>query len=160
MCKRSWRSCPKRVRSSFARCRSRLCARLLRQVKREANDGNAANWKRMSGCAWSNAWEAFPPRRRLCMSESAAQICFRSAEAGLATQTHFLVRAFENRRIHPEEGAHTYLLDSVRAWPQTASRPFQVPGSHGRTARSTVVPPRFEKRSSKEPLVVWAIRVS
>jgi hypothetical protein len=31
------------------------------------------------------------------MSEIAAQIGFRSAEAGLATQTHFLVRAFEKR---------------------------------------------------------------
>ena len=28
---------------------------------------------------------------------------------------------------------------AVRAWPATASRPFHVPGSHGRTARSTVV---------------------
>jgi hypothetical protein len=62
-----------------------------------------------------------------------------------ATQPHFLVRACENRRIH-------------------------VPASQGRTARSrvlhlafgplTVLPPRGLKRCSKEPLVVWAIRVS
>jgi hypothetical protein len=86
-----------------------------------------------------------------------------------AMQTHFLVRAFENRRLQPEDGPQTYLLDEVRAWPAQASRPFQVPASHGRTARSTVVqlafgalivlPPRFEKRFSKEPLEAWAIRV-
>ncbi len=60
-------------------------------------------------------------------------------QACRATQTHFLVRAFENRRIEPEEERHTHLLDEVRAWSATASRPFHVPGSHGRTARSTVV---------------------
>ncbi len=90
-------------------------------------------------------------------------------QACRATQTHFLVRAFENRRIEPEEGGQRYLLDSVRSWPVQASRPFQVPASHGRTARSTVVqlafgtltvlPPRFEKRFLAEPLQVWAIRV-
>jgi hypothetical protein len=90
-------------------------------------------------------------------------------QACRATQTHFLVRAFENRRIEPEARPQRYLLDEVRAWPATASRPLQVPGSHGRTARSTVVqlafgpvtvlPPRSEKRCGKEPLGVWAIRV-
>jgi hypothetical protein len=90
-------------------------------------------------------------------------------QACRATQTHFLVRAFENRRLQPEDGPQTYLLDEVRTWPAQASRPFQVPASHGRTARSTavqlafgaliVLPPRFEKRFSKEPLEVWAIRV-
>ena len=39
----------------------------------------------------------------------------------------------------PEEERHTHLLDEVRAWKAPASRPFHVPGSHGRTARSTVV---------------------
>jgi Transposase Tn5 dimerisation domain len=57
----------------------------------------------------------------------------------------------------------------VRTWPATASRPFQVPASHGRTARSTVVhlasgpltrlPPRSEQRCGTAPLVGWAIRV-
>lgn len=90
-------------------------------------------------------------------------------QACRATQTHFLVRAFENRRIEPEEERQRHLLDEVRAWPATANRPFHVPASHGRTARSTVVqlaygsvtvlPPRFEKRCGKEPVRVWAIRV-
>jgi len=90
-------------------------------------------------------------------------------QACRATQTHFLVRAFENRRIESEEELQRYLLDEVRSWPAQASRPLQVPASHGRTARSTVVqlafgtltvlPPRLEKRFSTEPLQVWAIRV-
>jgi hypothetical protein len=103
------------------------------------------------------------------MLEIAVPICFRSAEACRATQTHVLVRAFENRRIEPEEGGHRYLLDEVRTWPAQANRPLQVPASHGRMARSTVVQlafgaltvwaPRLEKPFSKEPLKMWAIRV-
>jgi hypothetical protein len=90
-------------------------------------------------------------------------------QACRATQTHFLVRAFENRRIAPEEHPQRHLLDEVRTWPRQASRPFQVPASHGRTARSTEVqltfgsvtllPPRFERRCGKEPFLGWAIRV-
>jgi hypothetical protein len=74
-----------------------------------------------------------------------------------------------NRRIEPEEGGQRDLLAEVRAWPATACRPLQVPGSHGRTARSTgvqlacgtltVLPPRNAPQASREPLQVWAIRV-
>jgi hypothetical protein len=90
-------------------------------------------------------------------------------QACRATQTHFLVRVFENRRIEPESPPQRYLIDEMRSWSPQASQPFDVPASHGRTARSTVVqlalgtvtilPPRFEKRCSKEPLPLWAIRV-
>ncbi|MEO9027399.1 MAG: hypothetical protein ABI413_01135 [Ktedonobacteraceae bacterium] len=61
------------------------------------------------------------------------------------------------------------MLDEVRGWPTQARRLLQVPASHGRTARSTVVqlafgqltvlPPRFETRCGKEPLSLWAVRV-
>jgi hypothetical protein len=90
-------------------------------------------------------------------------------QACRATQTHFLVRGFENRRLQPEEDAQGHLLDEVRSWSTQANRPLHVPGSHGRTARSTavhlafgqlsVLPPRFETRCGKEPLGLWAIRV-
>ncbi len=90
-------------------------------------------------------------------------------QACQATQTHFLVRAFENWRIVPAERPQRHLLDEVRTWPATASRPFQVPSSHGRTACSTEVqlalgsltmlPPRFEERCGKAPLLGWALRV-
>lgn len=90
-------------------------------------------------------------------------------QACRATHTHFLVRVFENRRIEPESLPQRYLIDEIRSWSPQASRPFDVPASHGRTARSTVVqlafgtvtilPPRFEKRCPKEPLPLWAVRV-
>ena len=90
-------------------------------------------------------------------------------QACQATQTQLLVRAFENRRIAPEERPQRHLLEEVRTWPATASRPFQVPASHGRTARSTrvqlafgsvvLLTPRFEKRYGTEPVQGWAIRV-
>jgi transposase-like protein/DDE family transposase len=90
-------------------------------------------------------------------------------QACRAAQTHFLVRAFENRRIESEEEPQRYLLDEVRSWPSQDVHPLDVPASHGRTARSTqvqlafgkltVLPPRNEPRASKEPMEVWAIRV-
>ena len=90
-------------------------------------------------------------------------------QACQATQTRLLVRAFENRRIAPEERPQRHLLEEVRTWPATASRPLQVPASHGRTARSTqgqlafgpvtLLPPRGEPRCGKAPLLGWAIRV-
>lgn len=134
-----------------------------------AADGNEVAGKQMCGCARSSARARFPLGSPSCMLEIAVPICFRSAEACQATQTHFLVRAFENRRIEPEEGRQSHLLDEVRAWPAQASRAFEVPASHGRTAHSTevqlavgvlsVLPPRFEKRCGKEPVRLWAIRV-
>ena len=90
-------------------------------------------------------------------------------QACQATQTHFLVRGFENRRLQPEEETQAHLLDEVRSWPTMANRPLQVPASHGRTARLTMVQlafghltvlaPRFETRCGKEPLSLWAVRV-
>ncbi len=90
-------------------------------------------------------------------------------QACQATHTHFLVRGFENRRLQPEEDEQGHLLDEVRSWQPVASRPLQVPGSHGRTARLTsvhlafgkvtVLPPRFETRCGKEPHSLWALRV-
>jgi hypothetical protein len=87
----------------------------------------------------------------------------------LANQTAFLVRVFENRRVEPDVEPQQYLLETIRAFPVQASRPFSVPGTHGRTARQTevqlsfgsirVMPPRWEKRCGTEPLPLWAIRV-
>lgn len=84
-------------------------------------------------------------------------------------QTHFLVRVARNRRLDPAEEPQQYLLEQIRSWQATDSRPFQVPASHGRTARQTVVqlafgpitilPPRLEKRYGTDPLSLWAIRV-
>ncbi len=90
-------------------------------------------------------------------------------QACQATQTHFLVRAAQNRRVEVCEDEISYSLTQARAFPSQASRPFEVPARHGRQARSTqlqlsfgqmtLLPPRHEPRASKEPLTVWVIRV-
>lgn len=87
----------------------------------------------------------------------------------LATQTHFVVRAAQNRRVQAEEHTIDHLLDQVRAWPSQGQRPFEVPASHGRQARqatlqisfgvATLLPPWNDPRGSNKPLPVWVVRV-
>jgi hypothetical protein len=90
-------------------------------------------------------------------------------QACQATQTHFLVRAAQNRRVQESEAEIKYSLMRARSWPSQASRPFEVPARHGHKGRSTqlqlafgqmtLLPPRNEPRAGKEPLTVWVIRV-
>ncbi len=85
------------------------------------------------------------------------------------SQTHFLVRAAQNRRTEGCEEQIKYSLDRARSWQSQESRPLEVPARHGHKARSTQVqlsfgqmtllPPRNEPRASKEPFPVWVIRV-
>src|SRR6266849_1416572 len=94
---------------------------------------------------------------------------FRFFQACQATQTQFLVRAAQNRRIQEGEEEITYSLLRARAFPSQASRPFEVPARHGNLGRSTrlqlafgqmtLLPPRHEPRASKGPLTVWVMRV-
>jgi hypothetical protein len=90
-------------------------------------------------------------------------------QACQATQTHFLVRAAQNRRVEVCEDEISYSLTQARSWPSQASRPFEVPARHGHQARSTqlqlafgqmtLLPPRHEPRAGKDPVTVWVIRV-
>jgi hypothetical protein len=145
-------------------------------VRTPAPAGETRSKRRQRGERETDVWMRMVQRLGRCSAETlAVHVGDRAADmfpffqAAQATQTHVLVRAFENRRIESEERPHQHLLDAVRGWPPQASRPFQVPGTHGRTARSTVVqlakgplavlPPRFEQRSGKNPLELWAIRV-
>jgi Transposase DNA-binding/Transposase DDE domain len=90
-------------------------------------------------------------------------------QACQATQTHFLVRAAQNRRVQQDEAEISYSLKCARAFPSQASRPFEVPARHGHQARSTqlqlafghmtLLPPRHEPRAGKDPVTVWVIRV-
>jgi hypothetical protein len=90
-------------------------------------------------------------------------------QACQATQTHFLVRAAQNRRVQGNEDELMYSLTRTRAFPSQGSRPFEVPARHGHQARSTqlqlaksqltLLPPRNEPRASKDPVTVWVIRV-
>ena len=85
------------------------------------------------------------------------------------TQTHFLVRAAQNRRVQGQDAAIGYALTHVRSWPSQASRPFELPARHGHPGRAThlqlawgsmtLLPPRQEPRAGKEPLTGWGIRV-
>lgn len=85
------------------------------------------------------------------------------------TQTQFLVRAAQNRRVQEGEEEITYSLTQARSWPSQASRPFEGRARHGHQGRSTqlqlafgqitLLPPRHEPRASKQPLTVGVIRV-
>jgi hypothetical protein len=89
--------------------------------------------------------------------------------ACLWTQTHFVVRAAQNRRVEAKEEEIDHLLDQVRAWPSQDQRPFEVPASHGRAGRETrleisfgqvsILPPWNDPRGSKDPLTLWVVRV-
>ncbi len=90
-------------------------------------------------------------------------------QACRSRQTHFLVRAAQNRRAQESEDEISYSLTQARSWPSQASRPFEVPARHGHPGRwthlqlsfgqMTLLPARHEPRASKEPLTVWVIRV-
>ncbi len=90
-------------------------------------------------------------------------------QACRSTQTHFLVRAAQNRRVQASEEEISYALTQARAFPSQASRPFEVPARHGRQARSTqlqlafgqltLLPPRHEPRAGQDPMTVWVMRV-
>jgi Transposase DNA-binding/Transposase DDE domain len=90
-------------------------------------------------------------------------------QACRSTQTHFLVRAAQNRRVQESEEEISYSLTQARSWPSQASRVLELPARHGHQKRDaqlqlsfgqmTLLPPRNEPRASKEPLTVWVIRV-
>src|SRR3989475_5597542 len=80
-------------------------------------------------------------------------------QACRSTQTHFLVRAAQNRRVQASEEEITYELPQARSWPSQASRVLELPARHGHQKRSaqlqlacgqmTLLPPRNEPRASK-----------
>src|SRR5207302_10897015 len=89
---------------------------------------------------------------------------FPCLEACQQTQTHFLVRAAQNRRVQESEEEIPYSLTQARSWPSQPSRVLELPARHGHQKRSaqlqlacgqmTLLPPRNEPRASKEPLTV------
>jgi hypothetical protein len=84
--------------------------------------------------------------------------------------THFVVRATQERRVHTQQGTPGYLFEQIRSQPSQDRRPFDLPARPGRKARSTtlylswtqldLLPPRHDPRLNKLPaLPVWVIRV-
>src|SRR5215470_10074649 len=57
-------------------------------------------------------------------------------QACQATQTHFLVRAAQNRRVEGCEEEITYSLTQARAFPSQGSRVLELPARHGHPGRS------------------------
>ncbi len=86
------------------------------------------------------------------------------------TQTHFVVRATQDRRVQMEKETLSHLFAELSVLPALDERPFDVPASHGRKARSTtlhlawthlsLLPPRHDPRLNKlPPIPVWVVRV-
>jgi hypothetical protein len=57
-------------------------------------------------------------------------------QACRSTQTHFLVRAAQNRRVQESEEEISYELPQARSWPSQASRVLELPARHGHQKRS------------------------
>jgi hypothetical protein len=85
-------------------------------------------------------------------------------------ETHFVVRATQDRRVHLQQGSPGALFEQIRSRPPEDLRPFDLPARPGRKARSTtlslswtqldLLPPRHDPRLNKlPPLPVWVIRV-
>jgi hypothetical protein len=84
--------------------------------------------------------------------------------------THFVVRATQDRRVQTQRGTLGSFFEQVRSQPRQDQRPFDLPARHGHKARSTTVylswtplellPPRHDPGLNKLPaLPVWVIRV-
>jgi hypothetical protein len=73
------------------------------------------------------------------MLEIVRQICFRSFRRAGRHRPTFWCEPLRTDGSSRKRGRKPICEGAVRAWPAQASKPFQVPGTHGRTARSTVV---------------------
>jgi transposase-like protein/transposase Tn5 family protein len=80
---------------------------------------------------------------------------------------HFLVRAWQNRRIRAADETSDYLMDHVRSLPPQGRREIELPRRHGHRARTATLeiaaapvqvlsPQRTPKRA---PLTAWVLRV-
>jgi hypothetical protein len=135
-----------------------------RSKRRQRAERETDVWMRLVHCLGS-----FPTATRAVHVGDRGADMFGFFEACQSTHTQFLVRLARNRRLTPEEADQQYLMEHVRGLQPTDSRPFEVPASHGRTARMTqvhiafgpvtILPPRLEKRYGPDPLSLWAIRV-
>ncbi len=85
-------------------------------------------------------------------------------------QTHFVVRANQDRRVQMEEETLSHLFAELSVLPPVDQRRFDVPASHGRQARATtlhlawthlsLMPSRHDPRLNKlEPIPLWVVRV-
>ncbi len=152
------------------------CALQETFIRRSAPQGEGRDQRRQRRERETDVWRrlvqrlgSVPAQTTLVHVGDRGADMFELFHACRATQTHFLVRAAQNRRIVCTEPGGIYLLTCARAWPSQDYRPFEVPASHGHQARSThlqiawgpmqVLPPRWEPHATKEPMELWVIRV-
>ncbi len=112
----------------------------------------------------ARSWTLFVP-----VADRGADI-FEFLDSCRQTQTHFVVRANQDRRVEMQEETLSHLFAEVSVLPAVDERPFDVPASQKRKARSTVLhvawthlsllPPRHDPRLNKlAPMPVWVVRV-
>lgn len=107
--------------------------------------------------------------RRVHVADRGADI-FEFLHVCRRIDTHFVVRATQDRRIQPQAGTPGYLFEQIRSQPRQDQRPFDLAARPGHKARSTtlylswtqleLLPPRHDPRLNKlPPLPVWIMRV-
>ena len=92
---------------------------------------------------------------------------FEGRETCRQRQSHFLIRAAQNRRVKDAVGRLDYLFSFVRALPALGKKVLDLPARHGQPARQACVPLSFAPvtlqppphSSQKAPLASWGIRV-
>jgi Transposase DNA-binding/Transposase DDE domain len=112
---------------------------------------------------------ASPSSMRVHVADRGADI-FEFLQVCRSIETHFVVRATQDRRVQTRDGSLRSLFEQVRSQPSQERRPFELSARHGHTARSTtlhvswthleLLPPRHDPRLNKLPaLPVWVVRV-
>ena len=122
---------------------------------------------------WSRCVQVIGPARSstLCVhvADRAADI-FELLDSCRQTQTHFVVRANQDRRVEMQEETLSHLFAELSVLPAVDERPCDVPASPKRKARSTVwhlawthlsrLPPRHDPRLNQlAPMPIWVVRV-
>lgn len=114
-----------------------LCAFPLLRENHATGGASEKRAKPLSGCARCMPLARAPPGSMWVHVGDRGADMFPFFQACQATQTQFLVRAAQNRRVQENEEAITYSLTQARAFPSQASHPFEVPARHGHPGRST-----------------------
>jgi hypothetical protein len=172
-CKRCGRCSPRPAPSWAVWRTSPLSVSALPPTSGALNAASALSVKPTAGCAWWSRWGRPPPQAAWYRWVSVAPIgapCFGRVASPRHTSWSEPRRiAAQNRRVDANEEAIAQLREWVRAWPRQAQRPGDVPATHGRPPRQTVLqlgfgpvtvlPPWNDPPGSHEPLPVWAVRV-
>jgi hypothetical protein len=183
-CKRCWRWCPRAVRCSAVRTRTRFCASLL-PPKKPDSSGCSVNEKSL---VWERSVQALgsPPEGvRWVHSGDRYSDIFSFLRLCRELHCDFVIRAAQDRCVDllveqaerpvPPRSHHAerpsppalHLFEVVERWPAQASSTVEIDASQKRKARTAKVllswqplrllPPRTQQTNGWHPLVVWVI---